>query len=423
MKVLWIVNTIFPEVCDKLGINKPNVGGWMYALANDIKSQKGVNLAIASVYNGNEVKKFNIEGYCYYLIPSNNKNVTKYNSNMEFNWKEVYDDFNPEVVHIHGTEYPHGLAFLNAINDKNKVVASIQGLVSVYERYYYAGIDFGDIIKNVTLKDLLKFNSIISQRKKFEKRGVFERKIISQIPNVIGRTKWDYVHANAINKDIKYYFCNESLRDPFYKIEWNMSEIDRNTIFLSQAGYPIKGLHIVLKACRILKEQNQNIIINIAGDNIMKSNTLKDKIKIGGYSKYLNKLIKKYDLENNVKWLGQLDEFEMAKQMKKANLFLCPSSIENSPNSLGEAQLIGLPCIASYVGGVPDMIRDKYDGLLYRFEEYEMLAYNILKVLNDDILAMKLSENGKVASRERHDREKNLNDIIDIYKDIIKNNK
>ena len=101
-------------------------------------------------------------------------------------------------------------------------------------------------------------------------------------------------------------------------------------------------------------------------------------------------------------------------------MFICPSSIENSPNSLGEAQLLGVPTIASYVGGVPDMINHGKTGLLYRFEEIEMLAECIRRIFTDTTLAMNLSENGIKAAKKRHHQKENLNRMIEIYQLIIK---
>lgn len=63
----------------------------------------------------------------------------------------------------------------------------------------------------------------------------------------------------------------------------------------------------------------------------------------------------------------------MVKRYLLSNVFICPSTIENSPNSLCEAQLLGVPHIASYVGGTADLMKGNEE-CLYRFEETEMLA-------------------------------------------------
>ena len=139
---------------------------------------------------------------------------------------------------------------------------------------------------------------------------------------------------------------------------------------------------------------------------------------LGGYSKYLNHLIRKYKLENAIQFVGYLDEAEMIQEYLNCHVFICPSSIENSPNSLGEAQLLGTPSIASYVGGVPDMVSHGNTGLLYRFEEVEMLAQMIKSIFNSDELALHISINSIQVAQKRHNRETNVNRTLDIYNTI-----
>ena len=116
--------------------------------------------------------------------------------------------------------------------------------------------------------------------------------------------------------------------------------------------------------------------------------------------------------------LGPLGAAEMAEQYRQANVFVCPSSIENSPNSLGEAQLIGCPVVASNVGGVADMVADGLTGLLYRFEETEMLAEAVCRMFGNDALAASLSAGGIRAASERHDGDRNAREMLEIYKSI-----
>ena len=66
-------------------------------------------------------------------------------------------------------------------------------------------------------------------------------------------------------------------------------------------------------------------------------------------------LIKSTGLERKVTFLGRISASQMREEYLKCGMFVCPSSIENSPNSLVEAALMGAPVIASRVGGIPDV--------------------------------------------------------------------
>lgn len=377
MKILWITNIIFPEACSLIGIKPPVMGGWMLACAQSITKSGDIELGVATVYNGKKLKVIHSKNITYFLLPKSKSNIY-YDKSLEKYWISIKETFCPEVVHIHGTEYAHGLAYIKSCGAKN-VVISIQGLVSVYARYFYAGISFWNIIKTYTLRDILK-GGIIKGKQEFIRRGNIEKEYIKCVNHTIGRTEWDKSHILAINPNSQYHFCNETLRSEFYKHHWEYNKCEKYSIFLSQAGYPIKGLHKVLEAIELVKLSFPNVKVYIAGPDITKYNTIKEKMKMIGYAKYIKYLIKRYNIEDQIIFLGELNEVKMVEQYLKANLFICPSAIENSPNSLGEAQILGVPCIASYVGGIPDMIPNESCGYLYRFEENEMLADKICKI-------------------------------------------
>ena len=133
-------------------------------------------------------------------------------------------------------------------------------------------------------------------------------------------------------------------------------------------------------------------------------------------------MIKKYGLQNNIEYLGVLSEIEMRNQYLNSHVFVCPSSIENSPNSLGESQILGVPCISSYVGGTPDMIQHHKTGFLYRFEEVEMLAQYLKHIFLNDDMASEISTNGIEVATSRHDRKTNCVNLKNIYNKIIELN-
>lgn len=356
-----------------------------------------VEFAVATVYRAKEMKTIHTDGVTYYLLPARIDN-TRYDKSLEAYWMKVNETFRPDVVHIHGTEYAHGLAFIRACGADN-VCVSIQGLVSVIARYYYAGMSSWDILKNITIRDIIRWDTIFQQKRRFEKRGELEKEYLKTVPHIIGRTSWDKAHIWAINPDAEYHFCNETLRPVFYQRKWEYDKCDKHTIFLSQASYPIKGLHKVLEAMPLILRHFPDTKIKIAGPSLVD----KPFYRITGYGKYIRSLIIKLHLEDKVTFLGLLTEEQMCEQYLKANVFVCPSSIENSPNSLGEAQILGVPCAASYVGGVMDMMANM-ESYLFRFEEIEMLSEIILRLFND-----KSSSKRQVEISNRH----NINIIVD----------
>ncbi|MDR0963804.1 MAG: glycosyltransferase family 4 protein, partial [Clostridium sp.] len=152
----------------------------------------------------------------------------------------------------------------------------------------------------------------------------------------------------------------------FYEEQIPPEEYLERRIFMSQGDYPLKGLHYALLALPMIRERYPEAHLVIAGNNITRYATLKERIKQSKYAKYLRKLIHDGQIEEHVQFLGELGPQRMVEEYQKAGVFLCASTLENSPNSLGEAMILGTPCVAADVGGIPSIFWDGKDGILYK---------------------------------------------------------
>ena len=416
MKVLWITNILFPEAISLI-TKQPAIsrsGGWMIGAAKAlVENKNNMNLSVATITNlVDDLVKVDGAQWSYYALPYG-KGAFNFNDEYEKYWKRIEAEYKPDVVHIHGTELSLGLSFVNACGADN-VVVSIQGLTSVICNYYEAGMSRAEIIKSMTPRDIIR-GSILKDKWRFEQRGLYEIELLRKVHHVIGRTHWDRSHVWAINPEAHYYYCNETLQPPFYEGRWEYAKCIPHSIFVSQASYPLKGFHQLLKALPLVIKQYPDVKVNVAGTH-REMRSFSQRKNMSGYENYLNKLISKLDLEEHVNWLGALDVLQMKHEYLSANVFISPSSIENSPNSVCEAQMLGTPVIASYVGGTMDLIPNESCGYLYRFEDIEMLAHLICTVF-----AKSLSFDNTImqaTSRDRHNGIANSQILQSIYTSV-----
>lgn len=414
MRVLWITNSPFPEAAKELGVKAPIGVGWIHSAANALVSfYEDVDLTVASIYNGKHIKHFIKNRINYCMVPSIVKTSGDKNR-IKTIWLQINKQYKPNIIHIQGAEYAHSYSYVKACGSNN-VVVSIQGMLSVIEKYYFGGIKKTDLLKSISLRDIVRFDTIFGQHKKILSRGKTEQLLIKNINHVIGRTFWDRSHVWVINPNAKYHFCNETIRPLFYKRSWSLQHCERYSIFVSQAHYPLKGFHQLLNALSIVVKHYPKTKVYVAGNNFFSGKG----IRISGFGRYINSCIKKNNLTKHVVFTGFLGEQTMCERFVNSHLFVNASSIENSPNSVGEAQLLGVPCIASDVGGTSDMIDHEKTGLLYRFEEFEMLAAYICELFSNDKLSMKISENARICAAERHNKQKNASALYQIYSEII----
>jgi glycosyltransferase involved in cell wall biosynthesis len=106
--------------------------------------------------------------------------------------------------------------------------------------------------------------------------------------------------------------------------------------------------------------------------------------------------------------------------MQSASLFVHPSYIDNSPNSLCEAQLMGIPVISTDVGGISSLIEHNKTGFLVPSNDPYTLATQIISVHEDVLLAEVVGANARKAAIGRHDVSTIVNTNISIYKALLK---
>lgn len=413
MKLLWLCNSI-PGVIRAHKTGKPaSAVNWVDHVLSGLR-QQGVELRI--LCRGSEATGILDETCSYRCFGEGNAH--EYHPDLEKLFRVELRTFKPDVIHSWGVEYDHCLAMVNAAEEEGMLphmVASIQGLCAVLAEHYSDGIP-ANVVKKSTLRDLLRKDNIAAQQEKFVLRGKMERRAVEKLSHVIGRTRWDQAHTTGWNPDIAYHFCNETLRETFYEDIWSYGNCRKHRIFAPGCGYPIKGFHLLLEAFAQVRKSYPDATLAVPGRSVL-AGSLKEKLRQGSYETYLAELIKDNGLENSVEFLGGLSAEQMKAAFLESNLFVLPSTMENSPNSLGEAMLLGVPCVAADVGGVRDLM-EAGEGLIYASADVSALAEHICAVFAMEEKAAAMGLAARSHAQKTHDPEKNLQDLMTIYEEI-----
>ncbi len=449
MKVLWICNIMLPAVAEHLNLPSSNKEGWLTGLASVIQERRDENeieLAVAFPVTSSEMDgcsgKAFLQGKSlrYYGFYEDTVHPENYDEMLEGRLKRIMEDFKPDVVHCFGTEFGHTLAASRVCPDKRKLLIGIQGLCSVYAGAYMANLPV-KVIHSVSFRDFLKKDSMLKQQKKYVIRGQREIEAIRNAGNITGRTHWDAFYSKYWNESAEYFVMNETLRPDFYNDQWQPENCDPHRIFVSQGDYPLKGLHYLLLALPAIRRKYPTVTVHVAGNSLVNYRTFKDKIKISAYGKYLRSIIAKNQLEDVVTFMGSLTAAQMKEQYLTAGLFLCCSSMENSPNSLGEAMLLGVPCVSADVGGISSIFSGGEDGILFRgfekeqrYTDYDHIAYEreekeldgivqnladaVIRIWSDEEARMSYCENARNHAKKTHDKEENYKRLTEIYATI-----
>ena len=418
MRILWFVNIPFPAVCENLKINASASGWWMIAAAEDLLRHSEIKLGVAWASPClSKTVEFEEKGVKYYCFPGTGtirqekdkygsgflKNTGKYlfkypDARNELAYcKQLVDRFRPEIVHIHGTENFYGL--LTPLITK-PVLISLQGiLASVYNAYLRSLVYQNSYF---SMSHLLK----LIELKAYSRR---ERDIFRVNKYYSGRSTWAHNRQQLFSPHgIFYSDVGCMLRKEFFESRWEIDNISRYSVYTTTTPRPYKGIELLIDAVSDLRIRFPEIKLRICCPLLER-----------GYGGYLRGKVKRRRLENVINFLGYLRADGIGQELMKAHAFVLASFVENSPNSLAEAQLIGTPCVASCVGGVPSMIDDGVTGLLFPRGNKNLLKRCLIKIFTNDKLANNLSRNSRKTVLKRNDPDMITNRLLEIYNRII----
>lgn len=419
MKVLWFSNT--PALGQEyLNQQSKGTGGWMAAL--DKSMQEEVELSIAFTYPY-PIELFKHGKTMYYPVYTGNIVVGNlkqrwlnkvYDTDFLTQYLKIIDEVKPDIIHIHGTENS-----FSCIIDQVKipVVVSIQGLLMVIFHKYKSGLHGRHILSkklSYNLKSLLFGNaSFLRTYKKLGKMSEIEHRNLKKTKYIIGRTDWDRRITRILAPESIYYTGNEILRDTFFEKKWDQKSINGKLIIHTTNGNSyFKGFETLCHAMTLLNENGIDVEWRVAG---ISKNSLIDKI--------VKKQLKKKYPQRGLVLLGSLNEQELVSKLKEAHIYVMTSHIENSPNNLCEAMILGMPCIATLAGGTGSMLTDKLEGILIQDGDPWVMAGAILELINNWEEAVRYGENARKRALERHNKNTIVTSLIETYQLIIAENK
>lgn len=418
MRVLWLTST--SGGASKILNDKRPGRGWIASLGDLLKADKNIDLAVAFFNDPPNDFKFDFEGITYY--PMADKLGTRtgqiktrlmgklWDTNLPGILK-VIDDFKPDIIQIFGTESGMG-----DIVGKTKipVIIHLQGLLNPYiSMWLPRGTTLRDIFFKSSFRELVVRRDLVSDFKIFKKKARREDMVIKNAKYFFGRTDWDRRFVKLLNDEIEYFHCDEVLRPFIYENSGKWRNPANNTLKLVTTinAEMYKGLDIVLQTARILKSKTPlNFEWNIIG--IASNNRIIKMMEKNRSCRFKN---------FPINFLGVKQGKEMISELLGSNMFIHPSHADNSPNSVCEAMLLGMPVIAGFVGGITSLINDKENGLLYNSNDPYDLAGIILQIANDREKLERLGRSANTTAIKRHDPTVIVETIKNTYKEILAN--
>lgn len=418
MRVLWYTPTSSQY---EKGSHHYHGGGWIESLEQQFTLQTNIDLGIVFFHHTDSQKK-QAGKITYYPIPLKKRNNA---AKLVHNWQcktdsgvytkkflEAIEDFKPDVIQIFGTE---GLFPEIQNHTSIPIIIHLQGLINPYNNSFYPpGINGYTIFFHAPfLKNHVLGNSLLFDKKRFDGQAARELGYFKKTRHLTGRTEWDRTVSSILAPQASYYHIDEILRPAFYEEEaWVPKTTGQIEIASTISPTIYKGLDVVLKTAAILKDKlgNDSFKWHVFGLN--NDNKL---------IRFFEAALKKNFKENNVIFEGIHPEHILIASLKKASVFVHPSYIDNSPNSLCEAQMLGIPVIACNAGGTSTLIQHNITGLLVPANAPFELANSIIELAEAPATSGEMGRRARALAIERHDRSKIITELKNLYLALSKN--
>ena len=176
----------------------------------------------------------------------------------------------------------------------------------------------------------------------------------------------------------------EAIGKVFFDSSWSYSKCRKNSILFVGYLSERKGIEVLLESMSIVVKSIPDATLTVVGS---------------GKTQYLNKLadlIEKYRLSNAVSLVGPKLSSSIAQELSCVNIYILPTFLDNSPNSLAEALAVGTPSIASRVGGIPSMINNGINGVLFNKGDSAQLSEKIIELLRNRKMQEEFSKKSKI---------------------------
>ena len=379
----------------------------------ELLEKKGHQVAFFSMQDEQNIKTNCKE---YFVEPINLDTGSKlkaldviYSKKNKSKMESALEDFKPDIVHLNNFQRQLSASIIKPIKKKNiPIVFTAHDVQAICP-----AIVMLDSNKEICEKCLNgKYINCIN--KKCIKNSNL-KSILGAIENKYYRST--HIYTKKIDKIIT--------PTEFYRKKLIEDGIDQNKIialhnFIDIKQYDVKTSDdgYALYIGRLSKEKG---IINLI-KAFSKFET--GELRIAGSGpeeETIKNFITENNLQNRIKLLGFIKQEEVKNQISKCRFVVVPSIwYENCPYSVMETLAMGKPVIGADIGGIPELVKDKQSGLIYKYDDIEELTSKMQELFSDKKLAEKLGNNAKQQATKLYDSNTYYEKILEIYNQLLK---
>ena len=333
-----------------------------------------------------------------------------YSKEAKVKMEKTIINFKPDIIHLHNYNYQLTPSIIYAAKKyKIPVIQTIHdpNIVCPYHRLYnFQKNEICEKCKNGKYINCVKTKCI---------DGSFAKSLIGTIEAYLYKKlkTYDYINkficpSQFMNDKIVEFGVDKNKTTTVYnfinkkQITREDKKNDKYVLYFGRISYE-KGIKTIIKSSELLPD----IKFKICGTGPLLEE-LKEYVR-------LNK-------NSNVEFLGYKSGEELLEIIRNAAVTVYPSIwFENCPMSIIESKCLGVPVIGSNIGGIPELINDNVDGLIFEPDNFMDLADKIKSIINDDYNLDRLSKNCLQDYEKRFTAKEHYKHLIKIYTNCLNN--
>jgi glycosyltransferase involved in cell wall biosynthesis len=393
MKIAWLANYDVDLLSPPLLIAERGYGhasSWITNLSNALSSIDSIELHVITLNPYIPfTQEFKKDGLFFHVIKSGIPFLARgFPYYFPFDILTVYwlerrkiaqiiRSLSPDLLHVHGTESAYGVA---ACGIKIPNLVSIQGIMTAL--------------------------SEVSKSFCYRLQSILEKKVIHTTSYFGCRTDFDRKFVTELNKNATIFQLNEAINPVYFLNKWE--DNGRHDIVFVGSIIKRKGVEELIEALAIILNKFPDSTLHLIGGHATPS-----------YLSFLQEKCYELNIEKNVVFMGVKNALQIRNILLNSDVFVLPSHNENSPNSLAEAMVLGMPVVATQVGGIPSMVEHGVNGILCKSRNAHALAAAISGLFSDRGYMMELGNNSRQLAIQRHNPEQVAEKTISAYNTIL----
>ncbi|GIU71700.1 MAG: glycosyl transferase family 1 [Candidatus Nitrosocaldaceae archaeon] len=321
-------------------------------------------------------------------------------SHLKFQFKimKEFDKLNSkykfDLIHSNFPSSPD-LLYLLLKNAKIPVIATIHGTINMLKDTIIKALNNSTdnrLYLDASEKAILRYNKFLN---------IAEKLYIKHVDHFIAVSEYAKSLLSVNNVSVVHHGIDPNL----FSYKENKDE-HISILFISRFALH-KGIRVLLDAIPLILREIPDAKIMIAGNTD---------------NKYTIDKLKKVLPNKNAEYIGFVENYtDLPMIYKKASIFISTSFEDLLGFRLLEAMSCGVPVIATDIGGVPEVIRDGFNGFLFKPNDHKTLAEYISLLTNDYRLRNKLRKNARDTIEQRFTAKRMSDDTTKIYDEVINN--